>query len=66
MLSSQGSCTTRACAPWLAEHGDAVEILASVDGHPVAARQDNMLVISFHPEIAGESRIHELFLKSAA
>ena len=47
-------------APWLAEYGDAVEILAEVDGHPVAARQDNMLVIAFHPEIAGETRIHEL------
>ena len=51
-------------APWVAEAGEAVEVLASVDGHPVAARQDNMLVISFHPEIAGESRLHELFLKS--
>ena len=51
-------------APWLAEHGPAVEVLASVDGHPVAARQNNMLVISFHPEIAGETRVHELFLKS--
>jgi pyridoxal 5'-phosphate synthase pdxT subunit len=50
-------------APWLAEHGDAVDVLASVDGHPVAARQDNMLVISFHPEIAGEDRVHELFLR---
>ena len=50
-------------APWLAEYGDAVEILAEVDGHPVAARQDNMLVISFHPEIAGETRVHELFLQ---
>jgi 5'-phosphate synthase pdxT subunit len=50
-------------APWLAEYGDEVEILASVDGHPVAARQDNMLVISFHPEIAGEDRIHALFLR---
>jgi pyridoxal 5'-phosphate synthase pdxT subunit len=49
-------------APWVAEHGDAVEVLASVDGHPVAARQDNMLVISFHPEIAGETRLHDLFL----
>jgi 5'-phosphate synthase pdxT subunit len=28
----------------------------------VAARQDNMLVISFHPELAGETRLHELFL----
>ena len=50
-------------APWIAEHGDAVEILAEVDGHPVAARQGELLVISFHPEIAGESRVHELFLR---
>jgi pyridoxal 5'-phosphate synthase pdxT subunit len=53
-------------APWVAEHGDAVEVLASVDGHPVAARQDNLLVISFHPEIAGETRLHELFLGEVA
>jgi 5'-phosphate synthase pdxT subunit len=53
-------------APWIAEHGDAVEVLASVDGHPVAARQDNLLVISFHPEIAGETRLHELFLSGLA
>jgi 5'-phosphate synthase pdxT subunit len=50
-------------APWMAEHGDGVEVLAEVDGHPVAARQDNMLVISFHPEIAGEDRVHQLFLR---
>jgi pyridoxal 5'-phosphate synthase pdxT subunit len=50
-------------APWIDEHGDAVEVLAEVDGHVVAARQDNMLVISFHPEIAGERRLHELFLR---
>jgi pyridoxal 5'-phosphate synthase pdxT subunit len=50
-------------APWIAEHGDAVEILADVDGHPVAARQGNMLVISFHPEIAGETRVHEHFVR---
>ena len=50
-------------APWIAEHGDAVEVLASVDGHPVAARQEHLLVISFHPELAGETRLHELFLR---
>jgi len=53
-------------APWIAEHGDGVEILASVDGHPVAARQGNLLAISFHPEIAGETRLHELFLGEVA
>src|SRR3954453_15993902 len=52
-------------APWIAEAGAGVEVLASVDGHPVAARQDNLLVISFHPELAGETRLHELFLSQA-
>jgi 5'-phosphate synthase pdxT subunit len=53
-------------APWIASHGDEVEILAAVDGHPVAARQGNLLVISFHPEIAGETRLHELFMRDVA
>ncbi len=51
-------------APWIEDYGDEVEVLAEVDGHPVAARQGKLLVISFHPEIAGETRIHELFLRS--
>jgi pyridoxal 5'-phosphate synthase pdxT subunit len=50
-------------APWIAEHGPAVEILAEVDGHPVAARQGPMLVVSFHPELSGDSRLHEAFLR---
>jgi 5'-phosphate synthase pdxT subunit len=50
-------------APWVEEHGDGVEVLAAVDGHPVAVRQGSMLAIAFHPEIAGESRVHELFLR---
>ncbi|HEX4733813.1 MAG TPA: pyridoxal 5'-phosphate synthase glutaminase subunit PdxT [Thermoleophilaceae bacterium] len=45
-------------APWVEETGERVEVLAEVDGHPVAVRQDNMLAVAFHPEIAGESRIH--------
>ena len=49
-------------APWIDEHGDAVEVLAEVDGHVVAARQGPLLVVSFHPELSGETRIHELFL----
>ena len=49
-------------APWVAEHGPEVEVLASVDGHPVAIRQGNVLAISFHPELNGERRLHELAL----
>ena len=50
-------------APWIAEHGPAVEILAEVDGHPVAARQGPMLAVSFHPELTGDSRLHEAFVR---
>jgi pyridoxal 5'-phosphate synthase pdxT subunit len=49
-------------APWISQHGPDVRVLASVDGHPVAARQGNMLVISFHPELGGDTRLHEAFL----
>ena len=38
-----------------AEHGDGVEVLAEVDGHPVAVRQGNVLAVAFHPELAGET-----------
>ncbi len=49
-------------APWVAEHGEDVEVLARVDGHPVAVRQGNILAVAFHPELAGEARLHELLL----
>jgi 5'-phosphate synthase pdxT subunit len=49
-------------APWIAEHGDTVEVLARVDDHPVAVRQGNLLAVAFHPELAGETRLHELLL----
>jgi 5'-phosphate synthase pdxT subunit len=49
-------------APWIEEHGPEVEVLASVDGHPVAARQGAMTVIAFHPELGGDRRLHERFL----
>jgi 5'-phosphate synthase pdxT subunit len=52
-------------APWVRECGDAVDVLCEVDGHPVAVRQDNLLAIAFHPEIAGESRFHEWLLSSS-
>jgi 5'-phosphate synthase pdxT subunit len=49
-------------APWIAEHGADVEILASVDGHAVAARQGRMLAVSFHSELGEDERLHRLFL----
>jgi 5'-phosphate synthase pdxT subunit len=50
-------------APWIAEHGPEVEILATVDGHPVAARQGNMLAVAFHTELGEDDRLHNLFLR---
>ncbi len=49
-------------APWIAEHGDGVEVLAELDGHPVAVRQGNVVAVSFHPELAGETRLHGMLL----
>ncbi|HEY3729063.1 MAG TPA: pyridoxal 5'-phosphate synthase glutaminase subunit PdxT [Solirubrobacteraceae bacterium] len=49
-------------APWVAEFGPEVEVLASLDEHPVAVRQRNLLAVSFHPELSGENRLHALLL----
>ncbi len=52
-------------APWVAEHGAGVEVLAAVDGHPVAVREGEILAVAFHPEIEGETRLHEWLLERA-
>jgi 5'-phosphate synthase pdxT subunit len=49
-------------APWVAESGPDVALLAEVDGHPVAVRQGNVVAVAFHPELAGEPRLHQAFL----
>lgn len=49
-------------APYITEVGENVEVLAVVDGHIVAARQDCQLVLSFHPELNENLRIHQYFL----
>ena len=49
-------------APWIAEHGPGVEVIAEVDGHAVAAREAHILAIAFHSELGDDNRIHELFL----
>jgi 5'-phosphate synthase pdxT subunit len=53
-------------APWIAEHGADVEVLGSVDGHAVAARQGNMLAVAFHTELGGDARLHAMFLERVA
>jgi pyridoxal 5'-phosphate synthase pdxT subunit len=50
-------------APWVAELGDDVEVLAEVDGHPVAVRQGNVIAVAFHPELAGETALHRVLLE---
>jgi 5'-phosphate synthase pdxT subunit len=48
------------------EEGEGVEILAEVDGNIVAARQKNVLVTAFHPELTKELRVHRYFLENIA
>ena len=52
-------------APWIAAHGPGVEVLAEVDGHAVAARQDHLLAVAFHPELSGERRVHAWLVDAA-
>jgi pyridoxal 5'-phosphate synthase pdxT subunit len=53
-------------APWIASHDGDVEVLASVDDHPVAARQGHVIATAFHPELGEDPRLHELWLRSFA
>jgi 5'-phosphate synthase pdxT subunit len=52
-------------APWVRRAGKEVEVLASVDGHPVMVRQGKVVGTSFHPELTGDSRLHRLLLAMA-
>ena len=45
-------------APWVADAGPEVEVLAEVEGKVVAVRQGNLLATAFHPELSGEVRLH--------
>jgi 5'-phosphate synthase pdxT subunit len=55
-------------APWVEEVGDGVQVLARVQegeaaGRIVAVRQGSLLATSFHPEMTGDGRVHELFVR---
>jgi pyridoxal 5'-phosphate synthase pdxT subunit len=49
-------------APWVEEHGPGVDVLAEVDGHPVAVRDGNILAVAFHAELTDDSRVHAAFM----
>jgi 5'-phosphate synthase pdxT subunit len=49
-------------APWIDEVGKGVEVLATIEDMPVAARDDTVIVAAFHPELSDDPRLHELFL----
>ena len=48
-------------APLVVSVGDAVDVLATLDGAPVLVRQGPVLASSFHPELTPDRRIHRLF-----
>ena len=52
-------------APWIESHGPAVDVLATLDGHPVAVRQGPIVACAFHPELTDDSRVHALFMAIA-
>jgi 5'-phosphate synthase pdxT subunit len=54
-------------APWVEPDsiGDGVEVLAKVDGHPVAVRQEEIVLCAFHPELTDDSRVHALLMAMA-
>jgi 5'-phosphate synthase pdxT subunit len=52
-------------APRLHRPGEAVEVLARVDGWPVAVRQGNVWATTFHPELTDDPRVHEALVEAA-
>jgi 5'-phosphate synthase pdxT subunit len=53
-------------APRIEHVGDGVEVLASLDGEPVAVSQGRHIGLTFHPEMTGDDRVHRLFLDRLA
>lgn len=49
-------------APYIEAVGEAAEVLCELDGHIVAARQNNMLATAFHPELTGDESVYRYFL----
>jgi 5'-phosphate synthase pdxT subunit len=52
-------------APRIERLGEGVEVVAALDGEPVAVRQGPIMVTAFHPELTGDARLHRRFLDLA-
>jgi len=52
-------------APYISRMGEGVESLATFDGKVVLARQGRLLAVAFHPELVGETRVHQHFIDIA-
>jgi len=50
-------------APYISSVGKKVEILSEVDGNIVAAKENNILVTSYHPELNDDLKVHEFFIE---
>jgi 5'-phosphate synthase pdxT subunit len=50
-------------APRVQDVGPEVQVLAELHGEPVLLRDGRMIVASFHPELTGDTRVHERFLE---
>jgi 5'-phosphate synthase pdxT subunit len=52
-------------APAILKVSSNVDVLAKLDDYIVACQQDNILALSFHPELTDDTRIHEYFIRMA-
>ena len=50
-------------APWVEDVGPGVEVLATFEDHPVVLQEGALVVASFHPELVGETGLHEYLLR---
>jgi 5'-phosphate synthase pdxT subunit len=53
-------------APWVERCGRDVDVLAEVDGHPVAVRKHDLLAVAFHPELTSDDRLHRWLVDAVA
>jgi 5'-phosphate synthase pdxT subunit len=51
-------------APWVEDVGEGVEVLAEIEGHPIAVRQENIMAVAFHPELTDDASVHEWVLRA--